>query len=144
MGEDDVALLGGQCGQSGGVPGRKPGVVKALVPRVGGFVLGVVEVQVVEQGPPDGGAHIQMEQPGHPVGTKSHEQGVVQGGDRPVVLPAAHHPHLFGVQELPCQGEKLPLPQAPLHIAHWNQSFLPAEGHTLSAPIIHHSGEKVM
>ena len=61
-------------------------MVEALVARMSGLVLGVVEVQVVKQRPPDGGAHIHMEHPGHPIGAEGHKQGVVQGGHRAVVL----------------------------------------------------------
>ena len=81
------------------------------------------EVQVVEQCAPDGGAHVHAEHPGHPVGGEGHKEGVVQGGDRAVVLPPAHHPHLVGVQQFPGQVDKLPLPELAAETAHRNHSF---------------------
>ena len=142
MGEDDVPLLLAQRGNRGGVPGGEPGMIEALVSGVCGPVLGVIEIQVVEQGAPDSGAHIHMEHPRHPIGAEGHKQGVVQGGHRTVVLPPAHHPHLLGVQQLSGQLNKFPFPQLPAQTAHWNQSFphnyrvspasFPCPHHTLS------------
>ena len=111
MGEDNVLLLVGEGGEGSGVPGGEPGVVETLVAGVGRFVPGVVEIQVVKQGSPDGSVHVQPEQPGHPVGTEGHKQGVVQRSHRTVVLPPAHHPHRLGVQQFSGQLHKLPFPQ---------------------------------
>ena len=98
-------------------------MVKALVARVGGFVLGVIQVEVVEQPAAGRRRRVQPQQAGAAVGPVGHKQGVVQGGDRAVVLPPAHHPHLVGVQQLPGQVDKLPLPELAAETAHWNHSF---------------------
>ena len=98
MGENDVLFLAGELGDLRRVSGGKAGVVEALVARMGGFVFGIVQVQVVEQSSPSGGVGIQPQKAGHAVGAVSHEQGVVQGGDGTVVFPSAHHPHLVGIQ----------------------------------------------
>ena len=86
MGEDNVPLLGGEGGQRGGVSGSESGVVKALAAGVRGFVFRVIQVQVVEQGPPHGSAYVHPERPGHPIGAEGHKQRVIQGGNRAVVL----------------------------------------------------------
>ena len=48
VGENDVLLLGGQVGECRGVAGGEAGMIEALVAGVGGFVLGIIQVQVVE------------------------------------------------------------------------------------------------
>ena len=120
MGENDVLLLGGQVGECRGVAGGEAGMIEALVAGVGGFVLGIIQVQVVEQAPPGGGIGVQTQKASQSVGTVSHKQGVIQGGDGTVVFPSAHHPYLVGVQQFTGQFQKFMLTDFQ---AHWNQSF---------------------
>ena len=91
----------------------------------------------MEQGPSDGGAHVQAEHPGNAVGAERHKQGVVQRGHRAMVLPPAHHPNLLGVQQLTGQLYKLPFPQPALYMVHWNPSFPPLQGRCVFCP--HHT-----
>ena len=77
MGQDDVPLLVGQPGQLPGVSSGRPRMVKALPAGMGGLILRVVQIQVVEQSSPGSGPSIQPQYLGGAVGQVGHKQGMV-------------------------------------------------------------------
>ena len=95
MGEDDVLLLGGQLHQLGGVAGRGHRVVEALVARMGGLVVAVVQIQVVQQSHTGRHPVIPAQPAGQTEGHIGYKQRVVIGGDGEMVAPLLHGFHLL-------------------------------------------------
>ena len=101
VGDDDVLLLVGQpAAQLGGVFGGGLGVGEALVALVLAVVVGVIEVQVVEQPAPGGGHVVHAPAPGQAEGHVGHEDGVLVAVHAGVVGDGLHGAHLVAHQQV--------------------------------------------
>ena len=111
VGDDDILLLGGEPPAEGlGVSEGELGVVEALVTGMGGAVLGIVEVQVVEQAAPGRRHIVQIPPPGQPEGDIGHEDRVLIAAGAGVVRDAFHGADLVGGEEISHAGdEALPI-----------------------------------
>ena len=106
MGLDDIALLLAEDGQGAGVAQGELRVIQALVAGMGGGVVAIIKVEVMEKAAPGAGTVVQTVAAAQAEGYVRHKDGVLVAVDAGVVGQGTHGLNLRGLEEILDAGEE--------------------------------------